>query len=202
MVMQYLYFLDYPQPGLESADLDDDDDHKVNGEKANSNGEHLVNGVHPTDDERSRTAVNGDAGQSVRDSSVPTGTDSRTAEPPESVSLDEIYPIPPKPKNKKKKKNKKKAEDGDTPTEGANGEPPPPQEEDVTAPLADLKITEDNEPQSATAEEAAESPVSNAGFLAVHAKVYELSKKYVFSDPFLVALQIVEPQDTNSLSVE
>ena len=113
MVMQYLYFLDYPQPGLESPDLDDDkaNGHKANGDSANANGVYLVNGSQPDDETRARETSNGDASHSVRDGSVPTATDSRTAEPPESVSLDEIYPIPPKSKNKKKKKKKAKTED-------------------------------------------------------------------------------------------
>jgi len=204
MAIQYFYFLDYPQPGRDG--------------KPEVNGHGLTNGDHTAEDDRSRAAVNGDDDHDDHDvraasvASIPTATDSRTADPLEAV--DDFVPIPqPKTKPKKKKRKKQIATVKVEEEEGASelaGEPLP-EEPVVASPeeprVADSEsvkgdeVTVADEPAE-PAEPPAEASAANSGFLAVHAKVYELSKKYGIEGLRALALSKFEGEAVHQWDTE
>ena len=152
MVIQYLYFLDYPSTAQDTA--------QTNGQS---------NSLHTDSD---TPKVNGNEIHH-RESSVLDTTESRTDDPPESVDLEEFLPSAPK-KNKKKKRKKSvvvRPEAGDTVTEEAS-----PLNGDDSVPVKWDEIVAAEEAMARVSLTPKSDP--SAGHLAIHARVYQLSKKY------------------------
>ena len=198
MIIQYLYFLDYPQPGLDaSAQVG-----QVNG----ING-HLTNGDHTAEDDKSPAATNGDDAHEAQHEPVPAAEDPPAAE--HSEALDEFLPIPAATKPKHKKRKKKKAatkpdeEEGQTEVAGDAEETAPAAPEDAMPADGETEAAPPKADETEAAEEAADAPaVANPGFLAVHAKVYGLSKKYGIEGLRALALDKFEGEAVHQWATE